>query len=85
MTPYEFSSYAEKQLHKLPLDIQRQIVKKIDYFLNAPKPLHFAESLIGRRGRNYRFRIDDYRVIFELTKGKILITKVGHRREVYRR
>ena len=59
MTPYEFTSHADKQLHKLPFDIQRQIIKKIEYFLNVPQPLHFAEHLVGKKGKVYRFRIDD--------------------------
>ena len=84
MIPYEFTAHAERQLRKLPLSIQRQIIKKIELFLAAPEPLHFAEPLVGREGRVYRFRLTDYRVIFELAHGRLLITAVGRRDQIYR-
>jgi len=83
MIPYEWTAHAERQLRKLPVPIQLQIVKKLEYFLQAPEPLHFAEPLVGREGKVYRFRIRDYRLIFELAQGKILITAVGRRDKIY--
>ena len=78
-----WTSHADRQLRKLPLDVQRQIVTKLDYFLAAPDPLHFAEPLVGRE-RHFRFRIGDYRVVFDWEGVSILIVEVGHRRDVYR-
>jgi len=78
-----WTPHAERQFRKLPLAVQRHILKKLDYFLVAPDPLHFAESLVGREG-HFRFRIGDYRVIFVYEDDRILILAVGHRREIYR-
>lgn len=84
MIPYEFTTQAARQFRKLPPRIQDQLVKKLEYFLSAPDPLHFAEPLVGRDGKVYRFRMTDYRVIFEWSGEHILITAVGRRDTIYR-
>jgi mRNA interferase RelE/StbE len=33
----------------------------------------------------YRFRIGDYRIIFDIEDEEIVILRVGHRKEIYRR
>jgi mRNA-degrading endonuclease RelE of RelBE toxin-antitoxin system len=83
MIAYEWTSQAERQLRKLPAQTQHQIVKKLEWFLSAPEPLQFAEPLVGREGKVYRFRMTAYRVIFELAHGKVLITAVGRRDRIY--
>lgn len=83
MIRYEWTAHAERQLRKLPLPIQRQLVKKLEWFVSAPEPLQFAEPMVGREGRVFRFRVTDYRVIFEVVKGHILITDVGRRDRIY--
>ncbi|MBC8254135.1 MAG: type II toxin-antitoxin system RelE/ParE family toxin [Ardenticatenia bacterium] len=32
----------------------------------------------------YRFRVGDYRVIFDVEDDKVIILRVGHRRDIYR-
>jgi len=83
MTPHEWTAQAERHLRKLSLPIQREIIDKLEYFLHAPEPLRFAEPLVGRRGKLYRFRVRDYRLIVELTNGKLLILAVGRRDKIY--
>lgn len=39
------------------------------------------QSVLG----SYRFRIGDYRVVFDLEGDQIVILRVGHRREIYKR
>jgi len=43
-----------------------------------------AKKLTGRDG--YRIRVGDYRIIYEIQKGilVVLIIDIGHRREIYR-
>ena len=48
-------------------------------------PLKYAEPLKQSELRSYRFRIGDYRVVFDLEGDQIVILRVGHRREIYRR
>lgn len=48
-------------------------------------PLRYAEKLSDSILGTYRFRIGDYRVIFDLEGDEIVVLRVGHRREIYRR
>lgn len=48
-------------------------------------PLAFAEPLKDSELGSYRFRIGDYRVIFDLEHDEIVVLRVGHRRDIYRR
>ena len=82
----EFKPSALKDLKKLPINIQKRIAKKLDYILNQNEPLDYAAPLIGNSiAGDYRFRIGDYRVVFDLVKNKLIIILIEHRREVYRR
>jgi mRNA interferase RelE/StbE len=82
----EFKPSALKDLKKLPINIQKRIAKKLDYILNQNEPLDYAAPLVGNSiAGDYRFRIGNYRVVFDLVKNKLIIILIEHRREVYRR
>ena len=80
---YRFTPRALKQFHKLPAAAQNELLQKIHYFLTADKPLNFAEPIVGEK-HTHRFRVRDYRIIFTPGENSIVITKVGHRRDIYR-
>ena len=84
MISYDFTKTAEKEFLKLPKDVQHRIIKKVESYLNAPNPLAFAKRLRGDPLASYRFQIGDYRVAFDWENNSILITRAGHRREIYR-
>ena len=48
-------------------------------------PSTIAERLTESELGSYRFRVDDNRVIFDLEGDEIVVLRVGHRREIYRR
>ncbi len=81
---YEFTKHAEKEFLKLPLNIQVRVLKKIESFLRTSNPLSFAKPLVGTT-KTFRFKIGDYRAIFDWQKDYILILRVGHRREIYKK
>ncbi len=83
MIAYYFSNYADKQMQKLSARVQSAIIKKIDYYIATGNPMHYADSIVGERGKVYRFRIGDYRVIFDWHDNEILINKVAIRGKVY--
>ena len=84
MYSYEFKPQALRDLKKLPRAVQKRIIKKLDYFVSFENPLVFADHLINFEIGTYRFRIGDYRVIFDVVGEKIIILTLGHRREIYR-
>jgi len=85
MIRYDFTKHAEKDFFVPPKNIQKRIIDKLGFYLNSNNPLAFARRIVGMPQPVYRFRIDDYRVIFDWKGDSILILKIGHRSEIYRR
>lgn len=83
---YCFKPSAFRDLKKLPKEIQRKIIKKLDYFMDFPEPLKFAEKLKDKDLGDFRFRIGDYRMFFDVDfrNNKIVILKIGHRKNIYK-
>ena len=73
---------ASKDLEKLDQQIRTGIIKKLkDY---SQSPLHFARKLIDPAIGSYRFRMGNYRVIFDIDDDNIVILRVGHRKDIYK-
>jgi len=81
---YDFKGNSIKEFSKLPRKVQVQIMEKLELYMSAPAPLNFAEHLTDFEFGEYRFRIGDYRVSFDVEKDTAKILKVGHRKEIYR-
>lgn len=82
-----YSAKARSDLKKISIPIARRIIKKIKFFSEADDPLSFAKPLTNRSFGEYRFRVGDYRVLFDCDKkGSIRILKIlkiGHRKDIY--
>jgi len=76
---------ARKQLLKLPTGVQKRIQEAIDVLEVTPRP-YGIESIKGLSD-TYRIRVGDYRIIYAIHDEEllILIIRVAHRREVYRK
>jgi len=76
---------ALRDLSALPKPDQRRISQRIDRLAEDPRPPG-AKMLQGRR-RFFRVRCGDYRIIYtvEADRQRVLVVKVGHRRDVYKR
>ena len=81
----EFKISAAKTLKKIPKSDQRRIRDRIDSLSDdLPEP-----ATTKMKGDNpfHRIRVGDYRIIYEI-HGDILVImvlKIGHRKEIYRR
>lgn len=73
-----------KQLDKLDRTAQKKIILAVTKLADNPR-LHGAKSLVTRPGE-YRIRVGDYRVVYEIHDDRlvVLVVAVAHRREVYR-
>ena len=80
-----FSERAKKDWNRLERSVQNQLRKKIAFYLENGQPLKFAEKLQVPSLGEYRFRIGDYRMIFDLEGNTILVLRVGHRKEIYKK
>lgn len=81
---YAFTAHALKDLKKLSPEIKKRVMEKLEFFIVSNTPLAFIEHLTNNEIGSYRFRIGDYRVIFDLEDDILVVLKVGHRREIYR-
>ena len=84
MFKIEFNPKAVKELEKLPLKVRKRILKKLKFYSSQKNPLRFAKKISDPRFGEYRFRIGDYRLIFDFKGKKILILKIGHRKDIYK-
>ncbi|MGC9259828.1 MAG: type II toxin-antitoxin system RelE family toxin [Phycisphaerae bacterium] len=75
---------ADKVLHKLPRDVQRRILERLDELAINPRPANVVKMAGGEN--LWRIRVGDYRLVYEIHDREITIyvLAIGHRREVYR-
>ena len=77
-----YTRRAAKDIRKLEAGVKQRIGKTLLRY--QKDPLKHAEKLTDPRLGAYRFRIGDYRVIFDIEDSDIVILRVGHRREIYK-
>jgi mRNA interferase RelE/StbE len=77
----EFKPRAEKDLAGLPSADQSRILQKIALLQNG-----FVGDIkrLTRFTPEYRLRVGDYRVLFEMVEGSIIVYRILHRRDAYR-
>jgi len=78
-----YTQRAIKNIQGLEPNIKLRIGKTLKRY--EGDPLNFAEKLTDPRLGTYRFRIGDYRAIFDIEGEEIVILRVGHRRDIYRK
>jgi mRNA interferase RelE/StbE len=77
-----FTLTADDQLDRLPHRLQTRIVEKVQFYSAQPDPFQFAEPLTG--SSEYRFRVGDYRVMFEVIHDTMWVLAIKRRDEAYR-
>jgi mRNA interferase RelE/StbE len=82
--PYKilYTKSAFDDIKKLDIIVKKRIKKKIEYF--SEDPISHAKKLIEFSIGTYRWRIGDYRVIFDMDGETIVILRIKHRKESYK-
>ena len=80
----EFSQKALKDIRTIDKIAAKQIVKKLQFFVESPEPLKYAKKLTRFEGGDYRFRIGVYRIVFDVIDENIYVLRIQHRKEVYK-
>ena len=84
----EFEDAALKELAKLDKPVARRILAFLRERVAAlDDPRSVGEALKGSKlGEFWKYRVGDYRIVAHIEDGalRILVLKVGNRREVYR-
>lgn len=78
-----YTRRSERDIKKLEPNTKDRISKALLRY--AEDPLRFAEKLSDPILGEYRFRIGDYRVVFDIEGNEIVVLRIGHRREIYKR
>ena len=78
-----YTQRAIRDVRKLEAGIKLRIGKALLRF--QKDPMKYAEKIADPKLGSYRFRIGDYRVIFDQEGKDIVILRIGHRRDIYRR
>ncbi|MBK1704265.1 type II toxin-antitoxin system RelE family toxin [Halochromatium glycolicum] len=80
-----FTKAAKRQFDKLSPAAQRQLGKAVDALAIEPRPAGVVK--LSGEDHLYRIRSGDYRAIYQIQDQRllILVVKVGHRSQVYRR
>ena len=80
---FHYSNKAVQDFDDLSKDIQKRIAKKMRFYAAQRDPLKFAERLTDFREGQFRFRIGDWRVIFDVEVNHIYILRIKHRSKAY--
>jgi mRNA interferase RelE/StbE len=76
---------AERDIGRIDRQHQEQIAGTIDALENDARPYN-SEVLTGAEKGYFRVRTGDYRIVYEIdyARNRVTVTRVGHRKEVYR-
>lgn len=84
----EFDPAAYEELAQLDRAVQKRIIKVLrERIAPLEDPRSLGQELHGMElGRFWKYRIGDYRLICDIQNEviRILVLRIGHRREVYR-
>ena len=83
MASVKWSDNALESLETLDATIRERVLARVSWLEE-----HFAdivpESLHRELKGLYKLRIGDYRAVYSVRQGSIIIEAVGHRRDIYR-
>jgi len=76
----QFKPRAVRDLRGLPTEVAGRILAKIEFMRDD---LHGDVKRLTHFTPEYRLRVGDYRVLFELEGRVVVVYRVTHRREAY--
>ena len=77
-----FTNRSLKDLENIDSATQKRIAAKLKEY--SAEPLKYSKKLLNTNLGSYRFRIGDYRVIFDIDKENIVILRIGHIKNIYK-
>ena len=81
----EFTHDAAAQLETLPKRFAAQVLRKIESLTTEPRPAQARR--LTEHEHLYRLRSGDNRILYQIEDRRllVLVVKIGHRKDVYRR
>ena len=78
-----FTVSARKDVDTLDIVIKARLKKKLEMIVVCGNIMTHAKKLENNKVGDYRIRVGDYRLLFDLAGNKITVLRVRHRREAY--
>jgi mRNA interferase RelE/StbE len=78
-----YTQRAVKDIQKLDKQIKTRIGEALQRF--KENPFHNAVKLADVSLGTYRYRMGEYRIVFDIVDDEIVILRVGHRKDIYKR
>ena len=79
-----FTKESAKDIEKLDQTVKKQLYKKLVHFKDLDDSKVVAKKLYNHDVGEYKLRVGNFRVIFDLDKHTIVILHIQHRKNVYR-
>lgn len=76
---------AQKDINKLDELVKKRIFAKIKYFAANDDAKLYAVNLVKSDVGSYRWRVGVFRVVFDIDGDTIVILRIRHRRDVYKK
>jgi mRNA-degrading endonuclease RelE of RelBE toxin-antitoxin system len=73
-----------KQLAAMPRADARRLLNRLERIAEAPSERHPNVTALTGISGTYRLRQGEWRAVFSIEDGDVIIDRVAHRREVYR-
>ena len=77
-----YTKHAAKDIRGLSPELKQRLKSTLEKY--SHDPLSYALKLTHPELGTFRFRMGDYRIIFDLVDDAIVVLRVGHRRDIYR-
>ena len=78
-----FTKEAIKDIEKIDQTVKKQLYKKLFHFSGLDDIKVVAKKLHNHNTGEYRLRVGNFRIIFDLDKHTIIILRIQHRKDVY--
>ena len=78
-----YTKRAAQDIEKLPKETKKRIGAAI--LRMSGSPFKYIRKLVDSDLGMFRYRVGEYRVILDIVASDIVILRVGHRRDIYRR
>jgi mRNA-degrading endonuclease RelE of RelBE toxin-antitoxin system len=59
-------------------------LERLEGIAAAPEALHLGVTALSGEPGAYRLRQGDWRAVFRIENGDVMVDRIAHRREVYR-
>lgn len=79
-----FTKEAKNDVGRLDTVIKKRLHKKFLEIVKSKDISRVAKKLVNFEAGNYRIRVGDYRVIFDIEDTTLIVLRIRHRKEVYR-